>query len=843
MKIFGKKAICLMLALLLVIPTVLALAGCKQQELPLVISTEALDGVFNPFTYTSGADGGIVNNTQLGMLSIDKDGNIVAGADQPTVALDYSVVTTGDQSDYDRDGDYRNYYTDYYFVIKDGIKFSDGTDLTIKDVLFNMYVYLDPVYTGSSTMYSIGIQGLESYRTQVEGESDEDAFNQTASNNAMQRLDRLVEWCNEEDVSLEDWFAEDQLTEVKADIEKTKELFREELQTDWASAQSVVEEYEKYVNEADPTQHISQGWEVFLIMYGEITTKVEKDLQGNKTYTFAYNGTDKIDHSEQALIDYVYGNFLTETNNSYKDKLLQVITMYNTSNTLYEYFVASEKGKLLHQAGGDTLAVPSVSGIQVLYTDHIPTATATKNYDKEYDVLKIRINGVDPKAIYSFSFGVAPMNYYSTSDAIANFKELENTTDAEGNTVKNYSGFGVKFADTDFMSELGQIRVPRGAGPYRATDNSATGTADDAKIEVSQFYNNNIVYFERNNYFDTVMEGGHNAYIKFLRYKVIASSSMLDAVTGRNAEVHISMPTATSDINNQIQQLQREGVNITVANPPYMGYGYIGINASKVTDINIRRAIMHAMDVTLCTSYYGSSDLVQILYRPISANSPYYPKDATAYYAYDETGETSLRLAQDAGYSIDSNTGILTNAEGEKLSFTFTIAGETEDHPAYQTMVKAQEILNDIGFDITVTKDTQALSKLASGGLTVWAAAWSSTIDPDMYQVYHKDSKASSVKNWGYPYLLREGTVEELEILDNLAYYIEEGRKYTEFDQRVSYYHEALDLVMELAVELPTYQRTEMYVINSAVIDKDTLTEWSVYQSPISEIWNIQFVS
>ena len=37
--------------------------------------------------------------------------------------------------------------TEYEFLIKKDIKFSDGTTLTIKDVLFNMYVYLDPAYT------------------------------------------------------------------------------------------------------------------------------------------------------------------------------------------------------------------------------------------------------------------------------------------------------------------------------------------------------------------------------------------------------------------------------------------------------------------------------------------------------------------------------------------------------------------------------------------------------------------------------------------------------------------------------------------------------------------------
>ena len=36
----------------------------------------------------------------------------------------------------------------------------------------------------------------------------------------------------------------------------------------------------------------------------------------------------------------------------------------------------------------------------------------------EYDVLQITIDGIDPKAIWNFSFSVAPMSYYSNQEQI-----------------------------------------------------------------------------------------------------------------------------------------------------------------------------------------------------------------------------------------------------------------------------------------------------------------------------------------------------------------------------------------------------------------------------------------
>ena len=157
-------------------------------------------------------------------------------------------------------------------------------------------------------------------------------------------------------------------------------------------------------------------------------------------------------------------------------------------------------------------------------------------------------------------------------------------------------------------------------------------------------------------------------------------------------------------------------------------------------------------------------------------------------------------------------------------------------------MQKAANLLNDIGFDVTVTKDASALSKLASGGLEVWAAAWSSTIDPDMYQVYHKDSSATSIKNWGFPYIMEEGTSEEQAWLDELALLIEEARATMDQNKRKEDYAQALDIVMELAVELATYQRKNLFIWNSAVIDSSTLCEATAYQSPLSRIWEVSLV-
>ena len=136
---------------------------------PVVFATESLDGNFNPFFATSATDSNIASMTQIGMLGTETNADgadvIAYGKDQPTVTLDLKqtmMLASGTVTQNAAEAD----FTEYSFIIKNGIKFSNGSALTIDDVLFNLYVYLDPAYMGSATIYSTDIVGLKAYRAQ-----------------------------------------------------------------------------------------------------------------------------------------------------------------------------------------------------------------------------------------------------------------------------------------------------------------------------------------------------------------------------------------------------------------------------------------------------------------------------------------------------------------------------------------------------------------------------------------------------------------------------------------------------------------------------------------------------
>ena len=203
-------------------------------------------------------------------------------------------------------------------------------------------------------------------------------------------------------------------------------------------------------------------------------------------------------------------------------------------------------------------------------------------------------------------------------------------------------------------------------------------------------------------------------------------------------------------------------------------------------------------------------------------------------------------LVEAAGYTREDDNSVYMK-EGKPLKLVFTIAGESKDHPAYDMFAETAEWLNEeCGFDITVATDVQALSKLANGDLQVWAAAWSSSIDPDLYQVYHKDSSATSVKNWGYDVIFADMTDKfeyEREIIEELSELIEEARETINKTERKRIYAEALDLIMELCVELPTYQRNDMTVYNKKLINRNTInaTNASSNSGVFDRIWEVNY--
>lgn len=843
----------------------------NEESDPLIIATLPLDGVFNPFFSTSATDGTIAGLTQISMLANDDAGKPVYGEDEAVVTLDYQAVKSGTTEDVDLK-------TTYYFVLKNDVKFSNGSPLTIKDVLFNYYVYLDPVYTGASTIYSTDIVGLAEYRTQQASEAEQKKFMEQFETAAQERIDALLGANSEikKDYSgdarldtesgykslLEEYITThttDYYSHIVDDFDKACELFDKEIETDYNNAKGVYQDTKFTNQKGDVVEGLIKN-DVMQFLYNENFITWDKKANGGngELTTSAANSLSVVEKwSEEQAKNYVKAANMPA-------KLDEVIQYWVTASELYTELTNQE---LTEYNSTHPAKYTNISGIKFANKNGSVEVNG-KTYGKpEYEsdgsvkdgyneVLSITINNVDPKAVWNFAITVAPMYYYSSEDEIAKF-------DYE-------SHFGVKYGDSNWMSSTVNAKakndVPVGAGPYRAS--SYSGSIPETTVPSgSDFYHNkDIVYYERNDHYV-----GGAPRIKYVRYKVTNTSGMTNSLYAN--EVDFSEPNAKPETIEELNGKQGDGIHSQSITT--LGYGYIGINAGKVPNIYVRQAIMHSINTAEAVAYYKTE--ADAIYRSMSKESWAYPKDATPYYPYIGNGRNlqgvvpddldavnpaykefvtakglksgdrlsvenqkefiKFLLEEKAGYKLNGN-GVYQKGN-DVCKFTFTIVGEETDHPAYGPLSEAGVFLNGNGFEINTKTDANGLQKLNSGALTVWAAAWGSTIDPDMYQVYHKDSKATSVLNWGYRQILQNSGSKydtEYGIVSELSDLIDAARKIDDSDpagvgraSRASIYKDALDLVMQLAVELPTYQRKDLFAYRAEKIDISTF-----FQNPSS---------
>ena len=887
MKIAKKKLTIIICA---VVAAVIAIAGVvvgvvtcgKGKKDSIVIMSEELNGLFNPFYATTGADQEIIGKTQISMLSTDKTGNPTVkeadGSDKATVvkAFDVQQIKEGETV--------RN--TVYTFVIKNGLKFSDGVPLTMNDILFNYYEYLDPVYTGSSTLYSTKIVGLSNYRTQTNSQDSsatEELIASQASTRAEDRLkelwqtifmelgklegstdsyklthDEFIAKINSDEYTPTDGYKdavandeeqktmtdEDYKKKLVEDYEHALETFMDELELDYKSAKDAYDftlaPYSEW------SQYKDNDIFKFLLYEGTITpnyAKKENSSEDDLNKIISFDNLEALQKykTEKAAIRKVYDDNVS-TN------LHVILTGYGTASTLLTEYTGAATDIIIHNNATGS-GVANISGIVSLghtstttqvtlngdYGDgntytvaHEHNSDGTPKNENEYDVLQVTIEGADPKAIYSLGLTIAPHHYYAADD---NGNIVEG---AEVDIANNK--FGVIFASSNFQTKVIQSRkhqeVPVGAGAYKASDvNNKDNPSGSA------FWSNNTVYFKANYNF---MGGAEEFKPKTekIRYQVVSSANAISKLT--SGEVDFVTPQYSQDNAKTLNSLKKQGYETLSA--WQLGYGYIGINAGKISDVNVRRAIMASMNTALALSYYEPGTAMNISW-PMSKVSWAYPKATDSIDSNDDTTGKSYLQWESTAKAKEKVEQLVPGGYKEKI--TFTIAGSSiTEHPTYQVFAQSADILNSLGWNVEVKADSQALTKLATGSLQVWAAAWGSTIDPDMYQVYHINSKATSVNSWGYREIKSNQSTYSYEynlIKNDLSPLIDEARTMLDQSQRKELYKQAMSYVLDLAVEMPVYQRKNLYAYNSKTITGIT-QEVNEYTSPLEKIWELELV-
>ena len=439
----------------------------------------------------------------------------------------------------------------------------------------------------------------------------------------------------------------------------------------------------------------------------------------------------------------------------------------------------------------------------------------------DYSV-RIVASQLDATMIYQMSQPIAPLHYYGD----------EAQYDYENNK------FGFTKGDLSGVKE--KTTQPLGAGAYMFKEAA-----------------NGVVYLEANpNYY---LGEAKTKYVNVVETK---EADMLNGIS--TGTIDIATPSYSTELAKQIAEINGgdasfDGSVITTKLIDYRGYGYIGIAANNVkvgddASSAESKALRKAIGTVLAAyrdeginSYYGET--ASIINYPISNTSwaapqvtddgytvaysvdmdgnPLYTADMDAAAKYAKALEAALAYFEAAGYTVED--GKLTAAPaGAKLEYTVNIgAGGAGDHPTFLVLKNAADAFASIGFTLTVNDLANASDLFASyqtGVAEMWCAAWQSSNDPDMYQLYHS-----------------EGSTNYYQIADeDLDTLIMDARQSTEQSYRKGLYKAAMEIIMDWGVEIPVYQRSDAYTVSTERVDVSSLpTDMTPYWNWKSELYNI----
>ena len=716
--------------------TATAEATTSTSDGTLVLAETGFEGKFSPFFAASAADQDVIDLTQLGLLGADRKGemilNGIEGETREYNGTDYTYYGTTDCVVTENDDG----TVTYDLKLRDDLKFSDGEPVTIDDVIFNMYVYLDPTYDGSATLYSTPIVGLEEYR------------------NSMTTLSKLIAEAGEDNTD-NTYFTADQQKAFWDAVNDGGVKFAQEI------VDTMLE------NGATDVASAAAGWG----FEGLAADATAKDF-------FMAIG---------AQYDWNFSAMEAETAGSaLSDLIPEDVYAYATTGVA---------------VGAD---VPSVAGI-VKTGDYSMTITTSE---------------LSTNMIYQLQMPIAPLHYYGDK------------------SLYDYDNNSFGFPKGDLSVVRSKTSAPLGGGMY--TFNK---------------YSDGVVYLDANpTYYDGAPKIAHVN---------MKETQEADKITGVQAgTIDISDPSYSLEVADQIADINgvegEDGPVITTRLKDFRGYGYIALSAKNVNvggdpaseaSKDLRKAIMTVVSAYRdegIDSYYG--DTATVINYPISNTSwaapsvtddgykvaystdvdgnDIYTSDMSSEDKYQAALQAALGYFEAAGYTVE-NGQVTAAPAGAKMEYQINIgASGNGDHPSFQTLTNAAAALKTIGFTLTVNDMANASDLFASyqsGAAEGWVAAWQSTNDPDMYQLYHSQGATNY-------YAINDADLDEL---------IMAARQTTDQEARKAMYKEAMEIILDWGVELPVYQRSEATIFSTERVNIDTIakdmTPYWTYKSELND--------
>ena len=741
---------------------------------PLVLQDYHMDGKFSPFFATSAYDVNTVGWTQLGLFDTTKDGEMIAGIEYASIAYSYEVKAADDSSS-----------STYKIWIKNGLVWPDGSPITMDDILFTTYTYLDPLYDGSSTLYALDIKGLPAYRAQI----SEDAYTTLTA-----KIEKLSAFDPEKTYVEGDYFY--YLPEAGAQ-------FAGDIVNYVADKYSA--KYSGMISDK-PFAEFTDGEKIALGMalwgFGEPSEEDPTKFIGAGTET-------EYDIDALTLDDY-----WTELYAAYEGDIADI----SDTEAAGELGLAEMLTPIFYARAGASMggAIPaSVSGIT--------TGKEVMADGQTRDFIQFVLNGVSPTAIFQLSYAICPWEYYTKGYA--------------GTLNENH----VAVADPDFIQTLKDKNdMPVGAGPYifeSFIDNVITYTANDSFLLGSpKIATLRVKIVENGSEMDSLRVGDTDFSNPSPTTQLVSD---LSAKEGDYA--NLSFTLVDNDgygyigINGQLwpdlsvrQAIARSfNTELTITN-------YYG----ELASVNFR---------TMTKILWAYPDNPENLFPYDETGEATKAGFLAAGFTYDEAKKVMLypeNYSEKYPHLADKEL----DGKPVVIKATLPMAAEEHPAGSVFLEAKNLLATIGITLNIEVdTGVLNKLNTAFESGIEIWAAAWGSGgVDPDMFQVWYSDpavNSATSPTAKGLYWLYNNGSDDQKAMLVRLNELIMQGKTLLDPEQRKPIYKEALEIATSLACEVPTYQRKNIFVYNDEVINIATLIQpenVTPFWSPLQHVWEVE---
>lgn len=213
------------------------------------------------------------------------------------------------------------------------------------------------------------------------------------------------------------------------------------------------------------------------------------------------------------------------------------------------------------------------------------------------------------------------------------------------------------------------------------------------------------------------------------------------------------------------------------------GYNYVGWNVRRplFKDAAVRRALAHAINRQAVVKgvLLGQGTVVTGPYKP----GTYWVNDAIEPYPYDPA--KAREMLAEAGWTDSDGDGIL-DRDGRR--FAFTILTNQGNEQRIKTATIVQSNLKDVGIEVKIrTVEWAAFLKefIDKGNFDALVMAWSTIIDPDLYNVWHSSKADPGGLNFiGYE------NAELDDIIDRARYVVDRVQRKKLYDRAQEILHE-----------------------------------------------------